>query len=321
MLDAKVAQLLNEQVNKEFYSAYLYLDFSIYYEEEGLDGFANWYKIQAQEERDHAMLMVQYLQNNGGKVTLEAIAKPDRELTSRLRVLELGLEHERYVTGLIHTLYEAAYSAKDFRTMQFLDWFVKEQGEEEKNAEDLIKKMKLYGEDAKGETGKNIMNPQTIVYLGENSTMQMDTIQIRGIDSTLRDTQFYCEAGSEVVVTERLLTHGAQTAESDMTIQLNGEGAKGRVISRSVAQDTSRQVFHPVMVGNSQCFGHVQCDSIIMGQAHIESIPAITANCPDAQLIHEAAIGKIAGDQLLKLETLGLSPEEAEETILKGFLA
>ena len=169
--------------------------------------------------------------------------------------------------------------------------------------------------------GKNVMNPQTIVYLEEGASIQMDTVQIRGIDSTLRDTQFYCEAGSEVVVTERLLTHGAQTAESDMTIQLNGQGPKGRVISRSVAQDTSRQVFHPVMVGNSQCFGHVQCDSIIMGQAHIESIPAITANCPDAQLIHEAAIGKIAGDQLLKLETLGLSPEEAEETILKGFLA
>ena len=155
---------------------------------------------------------------------------------------------------------------------------------------------KHYGEDAQGETGKNVMNPQTIVYLGENSTMQMDTIQIRGIDSTLRDTRFYCEAGSEVVVTERLLT-------------------------QSVAQDSSRQVFHPVMVGNSQCFGHVQCDSIIMGAAHIQSVPAITANCPDAQLIHEAAIGKIAGDQLLKLETLGLTPEEAEETILKGFLA
>ena len=169
--------------------------------------------------------------------------------------------------------------------------------------------------------GKNVMNPQTIVYLGENSTMQMDTIQIRGIDSTLRDTRFYCEAGSEVVVTERLLTHGDQTAESDMTIELNGENARGRVISRSVAQDSSRQVFHPVMVGNSQCFGHVQCDSIIMGAAHIQSVPAITANCPDAQLIHEAAIGKIAGDQLLKLETLGLTPEEAEETILKGFLA
>ena len=180
---------------------------------------------------------------------------------------------------------------------------------------------KHYGEDAQGETGKNVMNPQTIVYLGDNSTMQMDTVQIRGIDSTLRDTRFYCEAGSEVVVTERLLTHGDQTAESDMTIELNGRDARGRVISRSVAQDSSRQVFRPVMVGNSQCFGHVQCDSIIMGAAHIQSVPAITANCPDAQLIHEAAIGKIAGDQLLKLETLGLTPEEAEETILKGFLA
>ena len=124
-----------------------------------------------------------------------------------------------------------------------------------------------------------------------------------------------------MVVTERLLTHGEQVAESDMLIELNGADARGRVISRSVAQDDSRQIFHPVMVGNSQCFGHVQCDSIIMGSAHIESIPAITANCPDAQLVHEAAIGKIAGDQLLKLETLGLTPEEAEETILKGFLA
>ena len=150
MLDQKVAVLLNEQINKELYSAYLYLDFSIYYEDEGLDGFANWYKIQAQEERDHAMLMLQYLQNNGEKPTLEAVAKPDKELKDKLQVLELGLEHERYVTGLIHAIYEAAYTAKDFRTMQFLDWFVKEQGEEEKTAEDMIKKMKLYGGDAKG---------------------------------------------------------------------------------------------------------------------------------------------------------------------------
>ena len=165
------------------------------------------------------------------------------------------------------------------------------------------------------------MNPKTVVYLGENATMQMDTVQIRGIDSTKRETDFFCEAGSEVVVTERLLTHGSQQAESDMNIQLNGHDAKGRVISRSVAQDQSHQVFRPVMVGNAQCFGHVQCDSIIMGQAKIESVPAITANCPDAQLIHEAAIGKIAGDQLLKLETLGLTEEEAEDTILKGFLA
>ena len=149
MLDKKVAELINNQINKEFYSAYLYLDFSVYYEEVGLDGFANWYMIQAQEERDHAVLMLQYLQNNGEKVTLEAIAKPDKELKDKLQVLELGLEHERYVTSLIHTIYEAAYSVKDFRTMQFLDWFVKEQGEEEKTAEDMIKKMRLFGDDAK----------------------------------------------------------------------------------------------------------------------------------------------------------------------------
>ena len=180
---------------------------------------------------------------------------------------------------------------------------------------------KHYGEVTDGETGKNVMNPQTIVYLGEGSTMQMDTVQIRGIDSTKRFTKFVCEAGSEVVVTERLLTHGKQIAESDMEIRLNGKDARGRVISRSVAQDASEQVFYPRMVGNAECFGHVQCDSIIMGEARIKSIPAIEALCPDAQLIHEAAIGKIAGDQLLKLETLGLTEEEAEECILKGFLA
>ena len=123
------------------------------------------------------------------------------------------------------------------------------------------------------------------------------------------------------MVTERLMTHGEQVAESDMEISLDGDGARGRVISRSVAKGTSRQVFYPKMVGNAACFGHVQCDSIIMDDAHIESIPAIVANSTEAQLIHEAAIGKIAGDQLLKLETLGLSPEEAEECILKGFLA
>ena len=150
MLNEKVAELINDQINKEFYSAYLYLDFSNFYEEEGLSGFANWYKIQAMEERDHAMLMMQYLQNNEGKVTLEAIAKPDKELKDRLQVLELGLEHERYVTSLIHNIYDAAYSVRDFRTMQFLDWFVKEQGEEEKNADDMIKKMQLFGDDAKG---------------------------------------------------------------------------------------------------------------------------------------------------------------------------
>ena len=149
-MDNQVAALINQQVNKEFYSAYLYLDFSNYYQDEGLEGFANWYKIQAQEERDHAMLFVEYLQNNGEKVTLEAIDKPDAKLETIKAPLEKGLEHERYVTSLIHTIYEAAYAVKDFRTMQFLDWFVKEQGEEETNAENLIKKYELFCGDPKG---------------------------------------------------------------------------------------------------------------------------------------------------------------------------
>ena len=147
MLDAKVVALLNQQVNKEFYSAYLYLDFSNYYYDQELNGFGNWYQIQAQEERDHAMLFLQYLRNNGEKVELDAIAKPAVELKGNKEVLEEGLKHERYVTSLIHTIYEAAYNVRDFRTMQFLDWFVKEQGEEENNAESLVKKYELYGSD------------------------------------------------------------------------------------------------------------------------------------------------------------------------------
>ena len=149
MLDKKVVDLLNQQVNKEFYSAYLYLDFSNYYYDNGLDGFGNWYKVQAQEESAHAMLFVQYLQNNGESVVLEAIDKPAIELTDAKTVLEETLKHEQYVTSLIHDLYDAAYSIKDFRTMQFLDWFVKEQGEEEKNADDLIKRYTLFGDDPK----------------------------------------------------------------------------------------------------------------------------------------------------------------------------
>ncbi len=150
MLDAKVHELLNQQINKEFYSAYLYLDFSNYFEAAGLDGFANWYKIQAQEERDHAMLFYTYLQNENMPVTLEAIAKPDKVLSSSMDVLKAGLEHEEYVTSLINDIYAAAYDVRDFRTMQFLDWFVKEQGEEETNANDLISKMELFGSDPKG---------------------------------------------------------------------------------------------------------------------------------------------------------------------------
>ena len=170
---------------------------------------------------------------------------------------------------------------------------------------------KHYG-DGDGKGGK-VMNPQTVVYLEEGAVIQMDTTQIRGIDSTKRDTKIVCGPGAEAIITERLLTHGEQTAISDMEIVLDGVDSKGRVISRSVAQDDSEQVFYPRMVGNAECFGHVQCDSIIMGKAKIKSIPAVIANCTEAQLVHEAAIGKIAGDQLLKLETLGLTPEEAEE--------
>lgn len=150
MTSKKVSDLLNQQINKEFYSAYLYLDFANYFTEQGLDGFANWYKVQAQEERDHAMLFMQYMQNNSLKVTLEAIENPTTTYTTTMEPLKAGLNHEIFVTESINTIYDAAASEKDFRTTQFLDWFVKEQGEEEKNATDLIRKMELFGNDSKG---------------------------------------------------------------------------------------------------------------------------------------------------------------------------
>lgn len=149
-MDEKVIKLLNQQINKELYSAYLYLDIANYYIDKDLDGFGNWYNIQAQEERDHAMLFLKYMQNNSLPVTLEAIDKPDKVFENPLDPLEAGLEHEKYVTALINDIYDAAYSVKDFRTMQFLDWFVKEQGEEEQNADSLIKKYQLFGNDPKG---------------------------------------------------------------------------------------------------------------------------------------------------------------------------
>ena len=149
MLDKKVVELLNQQVNKEFYSAYLYLDFSNYYYDHGLEGFGSWFKIQAQEERDHAMLFIQYLQNNGEQIELNTIDKPEIDKTSPKTVFAETLKHEQYVTGLIHQLYDAAQTVKDFRTTQFLDWFVKEQGEEENTAENLMKRYELFGDDPK----------------------------------------------------------------------------------------------------------------------------------------------------------------------------
>ena len=148
-MDQKVAYLLNDQINKEFYSAYLYLDMANFYTRKGLDGFANWYEIQAKEEQDHAMLMYQYLHNNDVEVTLEAIAKPDKVFSTLMDPLKAGLEHEKYVTSLINNIYSAAVAVNDFRTTQFLDWFIKEQGEEEKNSTDLITKMELFGDDAR----------------------------------------------------------------------------------------------------------------------------------------------------------------------------
>ena len=155
MLNEKIAKLVNEQVNKELYSGYLYLDFANYYADEGLDGFAHWYEVQAQEERDHAMMMRRYLIDNGIRVTFDAIAKPDKKFADLTAPLKAGYEHEQYVTSLINNIYAEAFALKDFKTMQFLDWFIKEQGEEEKNAEDMLKKMELFGHDAKGRYALN----------------------------------------------------------------------------------------------------------------------------------------------------------------------
>ncbi len=146
-MDKKVSALINDQINKEFYSAYLYLDMANYYDANGLDGFANWYEIQAKEEEDHAMLFYKYLKDNGEDVTLEAIAKPDKVYGSITDPLEAGLSHEKYVTSLINDIYTAAKDTDDYRTMNFLNWFIDEQEEEEKNASDQLTKMKLYGGD------------------------------------------------------------------------------------------------------------------------------------------------------------------------------
>ncbi|MBQ2785190.1 MAG: ferritin [Oscillospiraceae bacterium] len=149
-MNEKIAMLLNEQITKELYSAYLYLDISNYYDSMDLDGYANYYMIQAQEEQDHALLFMKYMQNNGLKVTLEAIDKPDKAFDSVLAPLEIAAEHERYVTALINNIYHEAHNAKDYRTMKFLDWFVDEQMEEEDNADTMISRYKLFGQDPKG---------------------------------------------------------------------------------------------------------------------------------------------------------------------------
>ncbi len=169
-------------------------------------------------------------------------------------------------------------------------------------------------------TGKRILNPGTEVYMEENSSMEMEMVQIKGVDSTVRDTKAELAAGARLVVRERLMTHGDQNAVSNYVVELNGEGASADVVSRSVARDTSYQKFDSRIVGNAPCSGHTECDAIIMDKARILAVPQLEANDLDSALIHEAAIGKIAGDQIIKLMTLGLTEAEAEEQIINGFL-
>ena len=168
--------------------------------------------------------------------------------------------------------------------------------------------------------GKRILNPGTEVYMEEGSYMEMDMVQIRGVDSTVRDTKAELATGAKLVVRERLMTHGNQTAVSNYEVSLNGENASADVISRSVARDTSYQKFDSRIIGNAPCSGHTECDAIIMDKARILAVPQLEANDLDSALIHEAAIGKIAGEQIIKLMTLGLTEEEAEEQIVNGFL-
>lgn len=177
---------------------------------------------------------------------------------------------------------------------------------------------KHYGE---GEgTGSKVLNPVTKIYMDEDSVFTLDTAQIKGVDSTVRETEVEMGAGSKLYVIEKLMTHDNQIAESNMEIQMNGDGSSAQIISRSVAKGTSKQVFHPKAVGNAKCHAHVQCDSIIMDQAEVSSIPEINARHLDAAIIHEAAIGRINDEQLVKLRTLGMTEEEAEGIIIENFL-
>ena len=168
--------------------------------------------------------------------------------------------------------------------------------------------------------GDRVMNPTTVIVLEENASLEMETTQIKGIDSTVRKTDATLAAGASLVVREKIMTHGTQYAETDFTVTMAGEGSAADLVSRSVAKDTSTQLFRSRIIGNAACTGHTECDAILMDEGHVTAIPELTANHIDASLIHEAAIGKIAGEQLIKLMTLGLTEAEAEEQIISGFL-
>ena len=169
-------------------------------------------------------------------------------------------------------------------------------------------------------TGERVMNPTTIIELKEGAYLEMDTVQIKGVDSTKRTTKATLGDNATLVIKEKIMTHGKQTAETDFEVNLDGENSGANVISRSVAKDDSYQLFLSKINGNNMCHGHTECDAIIMDKACVRAVPEITANHIDASLIHEAAIGKIAGEQIIKLMTLGLTEQEAEEQIVNGFL-
>ena len=169
-------------------------------------------------------------------------------------------------------------------------------------------------------TGERILNPTTVIHIDDGGYMEMETTQIKGVDSTKRDTEADLKDGATLVIKEKIMTHGKQTAETNFTVDLNGRDSSANVISRSVAKGSSKQFFNSNIRGNNQCYGHTECDAILMDDGHVNAIPSLEANNLDASLIHEAAIGKIAGEQLIKLMTLGLTEQEAEEQIINGFM-
>lgn len=230
-------------------------------------------------------------------------------------------------TGINETVYNDFFIGEDCDVLIVAGCGIHNSGEE-KSAHDGMHSLKVgknsrvrYVEKHYAEgTGGRSMAPKMTVELAEGSTVEIETVQLGGVSDSVRETTINAGENASVLITERIMTDGVETVDSRTTVNLNGAGSSARINSRSVARGDSKQIFYPAINGNAECFGHVQCDSIIMDRATVRSIPEICANDVDARLIHEAAIGRIAGDQILKLQTLGLDAEEAEERILAGLL-
>ena len=230
-------------------------------------------------------------------------------------------------TGITETVYNDFFIGEDCDVLIVAGCGIHNSGEE-KSAHDGVHSLKVgknsrvrYVEKHYAEgKGSRSMAPRMTVELSEGATVEIETVQLGGVSDSIRETAIDAAENASVLITERIMTSGVETVESKTTVNLNGNGSTARINSRSVAREKSKQIFYPAINGNADCFGHVQCDSIIMDSATVRSIPEICANDLNARLIHEAAIGRIAGDQILKLQTLGLSPEQAEERILAGLL-